>query len=121
MASFLGITLPLILLVVLIALPYVFKGWKNKRPRAMGKLMKMKLVGAVAWFLIVFLVAGAPFGVLYVETHESPTLGCNSCHNLSMGNRMGLPPTAFKDRKVIPLLDDNRWMVEHWFYPQVAW
>ena len=75
----------------------------------------------MASFLIVFFVAGAPFGVLYVETHESPTLGCNSCHNISMGIRMGVPPKAFKDRNIIPLVDDNRWMVEHWFYPQVAW
>ena len=135
MASVFGIYLPLTLLVVLIVLPYAFKGRKKKRQgaepgggsyfglpsRLIGKLKEVKLVAAVASFLIVFFVAGAPFGVLYVETHESPTMGCNSCHNISMGVRMGVPPTAFKDRNVIPLVDDNHWMVEHWFYPQVAW
>jgi quinol-cytochrome oxidoreductase complex cytochrome b subunit len=134
-ASFLGIYLPLILLVVLIALPYAFKGRKKKQrdtepggrsylgalSRPIGKLKEIKLVGAVASFLIVFFVGGAPFGVLYVETHESPTMGCSSCHNVSMGTRMGIPPKAFKDRNIIPLVDDNQWMVEHWFYPQVAW
>jgi quinol-cytochrome oxidoreductase complex cytochrome b subunit len=134
-ASFLGIYLPLILLVVLIVLPYAFKGRKKKRrdaepggrsylgalSRPIGKLKEIKLVGAVTSFLIVFFVGGAPFGVLYVETHESPTLGCSSCHNVSMGTRMGIPPKAFKDRNIIPLVDDNQWMVEHWFYPQVAW
>lgn len=69
MASFLGIYLPLIVLVVLIVLPHAFKGRKNKQPDtdpgggsyfgalspAMRKLMKIKLVGAVVWFLIVFL------------------------------------------------------------------
>jgi hypothetical protein len=34
---------------------------------------------------------------------------------------MGVPPQAFKDRNIVPLLDDNEWMVEHWFYPQVTW
>ncbi len=136
MASFLGIYLPLALLAVLIALPYAFRGRKKKQhdaagpgdrsylgalSRPFGKLMGIKLVGAVASFLIVFFVAGAPFGVLYLETHESPTLGCNSCHNISMGVRMGIPPTAFRNRNIIPLVDDNHWMVEHWFYPQVAW
>ncbi len=91
-------------------------------PRPIGKLMEIRLVGAViAPFLIVFFVAGLPFGVLYMETHESPTLGCNSCHNVSMGARMGIPPKDFKDRNIVPLVDDNHWMVEHWFYPQVAW
>jgi hypothetical protein len=56
-----------------------------------------------------------------METRESPTLGCASCHNVSMGIRMGIPPEAFKDRNIVPLVDDNHWMVEHWFYPQVAW
>ena len=135
MASFLSIYLPLILGIVLIFLPYIFKGWSNKRQngkpgagsdvgaplRPNGKFKLTTSVGAVASFLIVVLVASAPFAVLFVETHESPTLGCNSCHNVSMGTRMGIPPRAFKDRKIIPLVDDNRWMVEHWFYPQVAW
>ncbi len=120
----------------MILMPYAFKGRKEKRhdaepggrsylgtlPRPIGKLMEIRLVGAVvAPFLIVFFVAGAPVGVLYMETHESPTLGCASCHNVSMGIRMGIPPKAFKDRNIVPLVDDKHWMVEHWFYPQVAW
>jgi len=134
MASFLGIFLPLILFVVLIFLPYAFGGRKktqNAKPGGksylgalscpMGKLMKIRLVGAMASFLVFLFAVGAPFGALYVNTHESPTMGCNSCHNISMGTRMGIPPKAFKDRKTIPLLEDNQWMVEHWFYPQVAW
>ncbi len=136
LASFYSIYLPLILFIVLIALPYTFGNGKGKkqpdvepghRPylgavsRAFGKLTRMKPVGAVVSFLIVFVVACVPFGALYVNTKESPTLGCNSCHNILMGTRMGIPPKAFKDRNVTPLLDDNHWMVEHWFYPQVAW
>ena len=136
MASVFSIWLPLILLVILIVLPYAFRRRKEKRQdaepgdrsylgalsRPIGKLMKIRLVGAVvAPLLLVLFVGGAPFGVLYMETHESPTLGCASCHNVSMGIRMGIPPKAFKDRDIVPLVDDNHWMVEHWFYPQVAW
>ncbi len=134
-ASFLTIYLPLILLVTFIALPHVFGRRKGVRRQikpgdrayfstlspAIGGFLKTKLVAATLSFLLVFLVVSAPFGLLYVQTHESPTLGCNSCHNVSMGTRMGIPPEAYKDRNIVPLLDDSKWMVEHWFYPQVAW
>jgi len=134
-APILGIFLPAALLVGLAALPYAFKSKHKMRQvaetsgmpyigdlsRPSGKLKKNKLTGAAASILVVVLVVSAPFGALYMETYESPTLGCNSCHNVMMGARMGIPPEAFKDRKVIPLVDDNHWMIEHWFYPQVAW
>jgi hypothetical protein len=89
--------------------------------RPIGKFGKAGLIGVAVSFLIVIFPTAVPFGLLYSETHVSPTLGCNSCHNVMMGTRMGIPPKAFKDRKINPLLDDNHWMVEHWFYPQVAW
>ncbi len=125
MASLLTFYLPLALFVGLILLPYVFKGrtnWQQGAPsRPMGKLSKAKVLTAAGSFLIVVIATAVPFGTLYVETHVSPTLGCNSCHNVMMGARMGIPPKAYKDRNIVPLLDDNQWMVEHWFYPQVAW
>ncbi len=71
--------------------------------------------------MLVSIVVGGASSVLYVQVQESPTLGCNSCHNISMGTRMGIPPEAYKDRNIVPLVDDSQWMVEHWFYPQVAW
>ncbi len=134
MASILGIYLPLTLLTVLIVLPYLFHGRKRKQQHAkpgdrlpIGSLTRFigkyrnTMVATTASFVTVLLVVTIPFGALYVETHESPTLGCNSCHNISMGARMGTPPKVFKDRNAVPLVDDNQWMVEHWFYPQVAW
>ncbi|MCP4998276.1 MAG: DUF4405 domain-containing protein [Hyphomicrobiales bacterium] len=134
MAAFLGIGLPLTVLIILILLPFFFRGSNKRRgdaeigswpyssllSRPGRKHGKIKLAGVVVSFVIVF-VAAMPFGLLYVETRESPTLGCNSCHNVSMGARMGTPPKAFKDRNTTPLVDDSQWMVEHWFYPQVAW
>ncbi len=134
-APLLAIFLPLILLVIIIFLPFAFGIRKQKQQqdkpdgkwsisilsRPYSRLTKVGLTGAVVSFLIVVFTVSAPFGLLYVQTRESPTLGCNSCHNLSMGTRMGVPPKAFKDRKITPLVDNTQWMVEHWFYPQVAW
>ena len=85
--------------------------------RAMGAKTYAKTLG----FLSVSLVALALFGPLFAVSHASPTMGCNSCHNIALGNRMGLPPLTFKDREMNPNLKDNTFMVEHWFYPQVVW
>jgi hypothetical protein len=69
----------------------------------------------------VLLVVITLLGLVYWGSYKSPTMGCSSCHNLYSGIRMGKPPEAFKDRDVLPLLDDKEWMVGHWFYPQVIW
>ena len=131
----LAIGLPLALFILLTALPYFLGPGKNLRAKPepvteqiVGKLARIlgigarskALRGAVAFVAVLVLVAGV-FGPLYSCVHQSPTYGCNSCHNVAMGTRMGVPPTAFKDRNVVPTLEDNRWMVEHWFYPQVVW
>ena len=75
------------------------------------------LVAGVLWGLLVFVIFSAVSGLMYYGTYESPTLGCNSCHNLSRGFRMGVPPPTFKDRRTLPNLDDDKWMMGHWFYP----
>lgn len=85
--------------------------------KVLGERILVKTAGA----LTVFLVAMALFVPLYTVSYASPTMGCNSCHNLTAGNRMGLPPPTFKDRELNPNLKDNTFMVEHWFYPQVVW
>lgn len=81
-----------------------------KRPRS-------GLVAGLLWGLLVFFIFSVFSGLMYYGTYESPTLGCNSCHNLSRGFRMGEPPATFKDRKTLPNLDDDKWMMGHWFYP----
>jgi len=135
MAPLLAIFLPLALFVLLTALPYLLKGARRKNEphepggdllfmkfrNILGNALKVGFMRRLVSFLIVSLVAGGVFGLLSMDTHVSPTLGCNSCHNTLMGERMGIPPKAFRDRKIVPLLDDNQWMVEHWFYPQVTW
>lgn len=133
MGPMLAVLVPFVLFVVLTCLPYIFRNPKRAAAmratgglifRLLGRFVKVSrgglLVTSVA-FLAVLLVAGAVLGPLYAGTYRSPTLGCNSCHNVLMGTRMGIPPKAFKDRKIVPLLGNNQWMVEHWFYPQVAW
>ena len=135
MAPFLGIYLPFALFLAVMALPYFFKGREKSRERHeadgepvfresghfLGITRMNGLMKKMVSFLIVFLTAGGLFGLLFLGAHESPTLGCNSCHNVYLGQRMGVPPEAFKNRNIVPLLDDSQWMVEHWFYPQVTW
>ncbi|MEN8130824.1 MAG: cytochrome b N-terminal domain-containing protein [Pseudomonadota bacterium] len=135
MATFLGLYLPLVFFILLAALPYYLKNRTNKSeisPHISNRLFdKAKHLFGIAFkarfatraiaFLGVFIVVISLLSPLYMSTYESPTLGCNSCHNTSMGMRMGVPPKAFKDRDIVPLLDDNEWMVKHWFYPTVTW
>ena len=87
----------------------------------MRKALHARIYTKTLGVLSVTLVALALFGPLYAFTHKSPTYGCNSCHNVSAGIRLGLPPTTFKDRGLNPNLKDNPFMVGHWFYPQVIW
>jgi len=141
MATLLGFYIPLVIFVVLAIFPYYLKSRKSKDDKpasheshaaeksgVFAKIMApfRKALGAKVYaktlgFLTVFLVSMAVFGPLYAVTHVSPTMGCNSCHNIASGNRMGLPPATFKDRVMNPNLKDNTFMVEHWFYPQVVW
>ena len=147
MATLLGFYIPLAIFLVLATFPYFLKGRKTKsvenitlkdhppekthtveKKGAFAKTMAplRRLLGARTYaktlaFLTVLLAATALFAPLFVVSHESPTYGCNSCHNPSMGDRLGLPPDSFKDRVKNPNLKDNTFMVEHWFYPQVVW
>ena len=140
MATLFGFYIPFILFLVLAIFPYFLKTRTRKdveKPhpeahpvssgicaklcapirRALGAKLYTKTVGVLA----VSLVALALFGPLFAVSHKSPTMGCNSCHNPSMGDRLGLPPPTFKDRVKNPTLKDNTFMVGHWFYPQVIW
>ena len=141
MATLFGFYIPFILFLVLAIFPYFLKTRTRKdvekthpeaHPvkqggicaslcapfrRALGAKLYTKTVGV----LTVSLVALALFGPLFAVSHKSPTMGCNSCHNPSMGDRLGLPPPSFKDRVKNPTLKDNTFMVGHWFYPQVIW
>lgn len=66
-------------------------------------------------------VCAALTGSFLWGSAPSPWMGCNSCHNRAMGERMGIPPITYKDRDRNPLLTDSRWMIRHWYQPQVVW
>ena len=83
--------------------------------------LKRNRVATTALVVLATLATLAVFVPLYAVSYPSPTMGCNSCHNVRAGTRMGLPPETFKDRTVNPNLKNNTFMVEHWFYPQVVW
>lgn len=141
MATLFAFYIPLVIFLVLAIFPYflktkTYKDAKNpvqetpvtKKTGVFAKIMApfRRALGARAYaktmaFLTVTLVAMVFFGPLFAVTHESPTYGCNSCHNITMGDRLGLPPPTFKDRVKNPTLKDNTFMVGHWFYPQVIW
>lgn len=141
MATLFGFYIPFILFLVLAIFPYYLRAKKSKgdkitqlEPHAVernGAFAKIiapfrRALGARTYaktlaFLTVFMVAMVLFVPLYVVSHASPTMGCNSCHNITMGDRLGLPPPTFKDRVMNPNLKNNTFMVEHWFYPQVVW
>ena len=139
MALLLSFYIPLIVFLALAIFPYFLKGRRRKSETSqeshpvvkIGVLANVmapfqRMLGAKAYkktvaFLTVSLVAMALFGPLYAYSYKSPAYGCNSCHNVHEGIRLGLPPATFKDRVQNPNLKDNYFMVGHWFYPQVIW
>lgn len=134
-AAFFVLYLPLVLFLLLTALPYIFKNYEFKPEKhepggdfvfkevllVFGKILKLAFMRKGISFVVVLIVVGSMFGMVSVGVHESPTLGCNSCHNIYMGTGIGVPPEHFKDRVKEPKNDNSQWMVEHWLYPQVAW
>jgi quinol-cytochrome oxidoreductase complex cytochrome b subunit len=138
-STLVGFALPLALFLVLTLLPYVLKPRSRAMRQALGGDTYGKRIAAMPWLaslrsalgagrltkvlgaLGVTVAALALFVPFYAVSRTSPTMGCNSCHNLSAGRRMGVPPESFKDRVVNPNLSDYTFMVEHWFYPQVVW
>ncbi|MBF0368458.1 MAG: cytochrome b N-terminal domain-containing protein [Magnetococcales bacterium] len=123
-APLLGFYLPLFLFLALTLLPFF---WKKKKAdkeesgESQTAPAKKSIAAKIFATASVIFVTGIVLGGLYWGNHLSPTLGCNSCHNVYLGTRMGIPPETYKDRQKIPVLDDNQWMVEHWFFPQVVW
>ena len=134
-AAFFVLYLPLVLFLSLTVLPYLFKNYEFKPEKhepggdfvfkevlhLFRNILKVAFMRKGVSFLVVLIVATATFGLVSVGVYKSPTLGCNSCHNISMGTGIGVPPKAFKDRTKEPKNDNSEWMVEHWLYPTTTW
>jgi len=111
--------IPFILLMLTTLLPYLNKRKKREEIAAISEKRLKYLKTAYAGVGIAFgtlLVVGLLWGSV-----KSPWMGCNSCHNVAMGDRMGIPPVSYKDTERNPLLLDERWMMRHWYEPQVVW
>ncbi len=111
--------IPFIFLMLVTALPYLNKR-KSKKELEQMPAKRRK------WMRIGYTAAGATVGGLLIlallwGSVKAPWMGCNSCHNTAMGKRMGIPPVTYKDTERNPLLLDNRWMMRHWYEPQVVW
>ncbi len=131
LAPFLGLFLPFIIFVALAFLPYYFNRKERLAEDTDARVENtrngnksgiwLRFSGKVGAFLLIVVTSGVLLGGISWGTYKSPTMGCSSCHNLYLGERMGVPPRATSDREVIPLLDDKEWMMRHWFNPQVVW
>src|SRR3989338_415241 len=110
----LSILLPSLLFIVLSILPYLYRG--ERVPEGWSLLKESRYRKAIKGVLV-FLIFAATASLIYLGPYDSPTLGCNGCHHLNNGFRMGVPPKEFKDRNALPNLNDNQWMMGHWFYP----
>lgn len=119
----LTIYLPILLFIAIVFLPYYLK-YKKGEGREEGYNNYNSGIGVfkkVIRSVVVILSLGIFIFLMYLGTYNSPTFGCNSCHNTSRGERMGVPPAVFKDRNALPNLNDNQWMMGHWFYPNIIW
>lgn len=108
-----AVYLPLLLLFVLTIFPFFFRRTGERRP----KKKVVKVLGGLAALLAGLMITG----MVTYSCYQSPTLGCNGCHHEYSGVRMAIPPESFKDRVRNPLLNDNTWMMNHWYYPNVVW
>lgn len=111
--------IPLAFYLFLLALPFI----NRRKPKSEREKLSRK---RLRWMGGLYAAAGtlafaALLGGLLWGSVESPWMGCNSCHNRAMGARMGIPPVTYKDTVRNPLLLDNRWMIRHWYEPQVVW
>ncbi len=125
LVPFLSFFLPLAVLIAAAFLPYYLRGGefseeREARTEGAGLWSRLWHDGTISLLFrgaVVTVVVAVFFALVYLGNYNSPTFGCNSCHNLSRGFRMGLPPETFKDRNTLPNLDDNPWMIGHWYYP----
>jgi hypothetical protein len=111
--------IPFLFFLVILALPF-FNKRKSKKDLTTIPEKRRKWM-SIGYTVTGSLVAGLLLIVLLWGSVESPWKGCNSCHNVSMGIRMGIPPVTYKDTNRNPLLLDKRWMMRHWYEPQVVW
>ncbi len=111
--------LPLALFGLLAILPFINKRLtREERERKSNRTLKW--MGITYMFTGVLVVGVFLFGGT-VASVKAPWMGCNSCHNRAMGDRMGIPPITYKDRERNPVVLDSRWMMRHWYEPQVVW
>ncbi|HHL39067.1 MAG TPA: hypothetical protein ENJ37_01035 [Deltaproteobacteria bacterium] len=120
----LSILIPFVVYVAAAFLPYFLRPRTSAEEEEAGggatllsRLWNEGWTRYVVRFTAVTVITAFIYSLIWLGSYNSPTFGCNSCHNLYRGFRMGIPPDDFKDRKKLPNLDDNEWMMGHWFYP----
>ena len=130
----LSFAFPIVLFLGLAFMPYYLKSQKeepsettqerrksNACTRFWHNLNNTSFRRKVVSFVVVTFITLCFSGLFLFAHYDSPTLGCNSCHSTYRGIRMGIPPETFKDRNKNPVLEDNDWMMNHWYYPNEIW
>ena len=135
MIPILSIGLPLLIFFGLAFMPYYLRSKKEETPsdapherhhsnawlRFWHNINNTAARRKIVSFVLVTFITLCFSGLFLVTQYSSPTLGCNSCHNVYQGVRMGDPPPTFKDRNKNPVLEDNDWMMKHWYFPNEIW
>lgn len=118
--------LPLALFFGVAFMPYYLKNTAvddddDDKPEAHHAPSKRTMAQKIVNGVIVTVITLVFFGLLTWGNYNSPTLGCNSCHHTANGARMGIPPASYKTRADLPHLNENDWMMKHWYFPTEVW
>jgi quinol-cytochrome oxidoreductase complex cytochrome b subunit len=113
-----GVLVPIIIFLGFAFLPYYIRKITKKPAPSNDPAKKNRQLPKVVNGLIVAIIFIFISSLIYIGSHRSPTFGCSSCHNLYTGFRMATPPPNFRDRNALPNLNNDEWMMKHWFYPQ---
>lgn len=112
---------PALFFVLVASLPYLNKRRRKPTGEVAASVLKKQRMMSIAYIAAGVIVTVLLTGGLIMGSVKAPWMGCNCCHNVAMGDRMGIPPVTYKDTHRNPLLLDNRWMMRHWYEPQVVW
>lgn len=127
--------LPLLLIVLLVALPFVYGKTRAANANPIKMTAKVVLV-VLAW-----LIWGVGMGSVVASGGPAKTTGCISCHNPQMGSRQSLPPADmgkfYRENRQQQIdvgkyrigdvdgvggsYKDANWQLRHYYEPTMTW
>ena len=124
--------LPLLVVVFLLLVPFIFQKRKNAGVKAVT-LTTVAIYAGLVWLV--------PVGTVVASGAPAKTLGCPSCHNPMMGERQALPPANMgefyrterqrqvnlggynmgSDDRAGGGYKDANWQLRHFYEPTMTW